>query len=89
VPQDGDRVLLPRDIDGSVQKLAIQVGHRRRDASVRCYLDEHDLGVSVRFRDFLVRPDPGPHTVLCQDDEGSRAQVRFQVAWTEKALRPR
>lgn len=89
VPENGDRILLPRDIDGSVQKLAIQVGHRRRDASVRCYLDEHDLGISVRFRDFLVQPAPGPHTVLCQDDEGSRAQVRFEVAWTEKALRPR
>jgi penicillin-binding protein 1C len=89
VPENGDRVLLPRDIDGSVQKLAIQVGHRRRDASVRCYLDDEDLGVSVRFRDFLVQPRPGPHRVVCLDDEGSRAEVRFDVAWTEKALRPR
>jgi len=85
VPEPGARVLLPRDIDGSVQKLAIQVRHRRRDASVRCFLDDQDLGLSARFRDFLVQPQPGPHTVLCQDDEGSRADVRFEVAWTDKA----
>jgi len=90
IPENGSRVLLPRDIDGTVQKLAIQVGHRRRDAAVRCFLDQTDLGISERFRDFLVQPSPGTHTVLCQDDEGSQARARFSVEWTDRAAhRPR
>jgi len=87
VPEAGSHIVLPRDIDGSVQKLAIQVGHRQRDAAVRCFLDETDLGVSQRFRDFLVQPAPGAHTILCQDDAGSQARVRFTVEWSDRALK--
>jgi len=87
IPEDGSRIVLPLDIDGTVQKLAIQVGHRDPGASVRCFLDEQDLGTSDRFRDFLVRPDPGAHEVLCQDENGARARARFQVEWSEKASR--
>jgi len=87
IPEEGSRIVLPRDIDGSVQKLAIQVGHRERDAAVRCFLDEKDLGISEQFRDFLVQPAPGAHTVLCQDDEGSQARARFSVQWSDRALR--
>lgn len=87
IPEEGSRIVLPLDIDGSVQKLAIQVGHRDPAASIRCFLDERDLGASDRFRDFLVRPDPGPHEVLCQDADGARARARFQVEWSEKASR--
>ena len=79
--------MLPLDIDGTVQKLAIQVGHRDPGASIRCFLDEQDLGISDRFRDFLVRPSPGRHAVLCQDDAGSQARARFDVVWSERALR--
>lgn len=89
LPENGSTIVLPRDIDGSVQKLAIQASHRRADAPIRCFLDQEDLGVSERFRTFLVRPDPGSHAVLCQDEEGSRAVSRFQVRWTERALERR
>lgn len=87
IPENGSRIVLPRDIDGSVQKLAIQVGHRGRDAAIRCFLDDQDLGISERFRDFLARPRPGTHVVLCQDDAGSQDRVRFEVRWSERALR--
>lgn len=86
LPEHGSTVVLPRDIDGSVQKMAIQASHRRADAPIRCFLDQQDLGVSERFRTFLVQPDPGAHVVLCQDEEGSRAVSRFQVRWTDRAL---
>ena len=89
LPENGSMVVLPRDIDGSVQKLAIQASHRRSAAPIRCFLDQEDLGVSERFRTFLVRPDPGPHVVLCQDEEGSRSTARFHVRWTERAMQKR
>lgn len=87
IPEDGSRIVLPRDLDGSVQKLAIQVGHREPGAAVRCFLDQEDLGVSDRFRDFVARPAPGPHVVLCLDDRGSSARSSFHVEWSERALR--
>lgn len=89
LPENGSTVVLPRDIDGSVQKMAIQASHRRADAPIRCFLDQEDLGVSERFRTFLARPEPGAHVVLCQDEEGSRASARFQVRWTNRALQNR
>lgn len=85
IPEPGARIILPRDIDGEVQKLAIQVAHRRREARIQCWLDHRDLGASVRFRDFLVQPDPGDHVVLCQDEEGARDRVAFHVEWTQLA----
>lgn len=88
IPENGSRIVLPRDIDGSIQKLAIQVGHREPGSSVRCFLDQEDLGISDRFRDFLARPEPGVHEVLCEDAEGARAISRFSVEWSEKASRP-
>lgn len=89
LPENGSTIVLPRDIDGSVQKMAVQASHRRSEAPIRCFLDQRDLGVSERYRTFLVRPEPGTHVVLCQDDAGSRAIARFHVRWTDRALEQR
>jgi len=83
VPENGAHLTLPLDLDGTRQRLVVELSHRW-SLPVRCFLDGADLGLSTLSPVWAVQPKPGTHDLLCEDAQGTRAASRFSVDWSEE-----
>lgn len=83
-PTEGIRIFLPRNFDGSREKLILSAAHRREGAELFWYLDQKFIG-STRSENSLKLDSigVGKHRLFVQDSEGSRAEVQFEVFWKE------
>ena len=79
-PEQGSTVYLPRQLDGSVPGIIMQVAHRDPAATLWWHLDDGYLGETKFVHKMSVKPDPGPHTATVVDAEGRTVSVRFTVS---------
>ena len=79
-PEQGSTVYLPRQLDGSVPGIVMQVAHRDPAATLWWHLDDGYLGETKYVHKMSVKPAPGPHTATVVDAEGRTVSVRFTVS---------
>lgn len=84
LPENGTTLTIPLDLTGAPQKIVAEVRHRLPDASIRCFLDQKDLGRNDRFRSWSFSPPPGPHLLTCTDDKGETVQAAFRIEHSTK-----
>lgn len=79
-PEKGSVVWIPRQLDGSVQGIIIQLAHRRASSTVWWHLDQNYVGETRFIHQMQLNPPPGKHTVTAVDEEGNSVSLPFTVA---------
>ncbi len=78
-PKSGAKFYLPRELDGSLQKLMLKAGHQERDKRLYWYVDGTFIG-ETRGKHYLARSFPqGDHRLVVVDEDGNRAESAFRV----------
>jgi penicillin-binding protein 1C len=78
-PQSGFRIVLTKQMDGSIGRLIMQAAHRRPDATIYWHLDKRYLGQTVHPHQMVTLPDTGRHTITLVDGEGLSLSQTFSV----------
>ncbi len=79
-PTNGIRVFVPRNFGGVREKLYFSAAHRRSDAELFWYLDNHYIGSTVGTAKLMLDSITiGKHTLFVQDGDGSRVSCSFQA----------
>ncbi len=78
-PQNGFRIVLTRQRDGSTGRLIMQATHRRSDAVIHWHMDTAYLGTTTGQHQLPVLPEVGRHVVTLVDDEGNSLTGYFRV----------
>lgn len=83
-PRQTTRILVPRDLDGSLSPTVFQVAHRNPDARIYWHLDQTYLGTTQFFHQFAFAPSPGRHLVTLVDEQGNRLEQWMEFSEGKK-----
>lgn len=78
-PEQGARLLLPIELDGTMGHAVVEVAHRDAGAAVDWDLDGSYLGRTQGEHRMALAPAVGPHRLTLTDQRGNRIEHRFQV----------
>jgi len=78
-PRANARLWLPRDLDGSRQRLVMRVAHRSPEPNLSWYLDDRFIGSTRSRHTRAASVDRGWHTLEVVDATGHRDRSRFYV----------
>lgn len=79
-PENGAVILIPRQLDGSVQGITFNLAHRDPAATIYWHLDNEYLGQTSLIHQMSITPSPGKHTVTVVDGQGNTISVGFTIA---------
>jgi penicillin-binding protein 1C len=78
-PVSNARLWIPRDFDGTLQKITFTVAHRVPDRKVFWYLDNVYMGVTIRRHKMAFKLSTGRHRLEVVDEAGNRARRQFSI----------
>lgn len=78
-PVPNARLWIPRDFDGTLQKITFTVAHRVPDRKVFWYLDNVYMGFTVRRHKMAFKLSAGQHRLEVVDEAGNRARRHFSI----------
>ncbi len=78
-PQKWSRLWLPRDFDGSLQRVTLRAAHREKDRKIFWYLDDQYLGKTKDKHTKSIQLAKGWHSLEVVDEIGNRDKRTFHV----------
>ncbi len=78
-PDNGSKVLVPVELDGSRGNMVVEVAHRDRNATVHWDLDGNYLGATVGEHRMALSPSDGDHLLTLTDYAGHILRRSFTV----------
>jgi penicillin-binding protein 1C len=78
-PVEGVKILVPRDYDGSYEKVVFSAKHQRPGGHLFWYLDGMLIGETSGTHELPVDLEEGAYTLTVQDEEGFRRSVSFEA----------
>lgn len=78
-PESGSTVRIPRQLDGSVKGIILNLAHRDDEATVHWHLDDNYIGDTRFIHQMSVNPEKGKHTVTVVDNDGDSVSIAFYV----------
>lgn len=82
-PRDLSRVLIPREIDGTLGKAVFKAAHKEADALINWYIDNDFMATTSQDHAITVQPPIGDHLLTLVDNKGRRLVLRFEVISTK------
>lgn len=82
-PQQNARIWLPRELDGSYQKITLHAAHRERHHTLYWYLDDRFSGTTREKHVMPVSLPAGWHHLVVLDETGNGDRKRFYVGRRE------
>ena len=79
-PENGSTVVIPRQMDGSVRGIVLNLAHRDPSTTVYWYLDDRYIGQTRHIHELRVNPEPGRHTLSVTDQKGQTLSIVFTVS---------
>jgi penicillin-binding protein 1C len=76
-PDQGERVYVPVDLDGTPEKTVFRAAHRNPRAAIFWHLDGEYLGETTEIHDMEARPGPGKHILTLVDERGEECVRTF------------
>lgn len=81
-PQDGTRVMVPKDLDGRLGRVMFRAVHRDPRARLQWHLNNRYLGETRHFHERALLLSPGWHQLVLVDQHGQRL-----VQWVKALAR--
>ena len=78
-PENGASVRIPRQLDGSLKGIVLNLAHSTPYAEVFWHIDNVYLGSTRHIHQMTVLPAEGRHTVTAVDDEGNSVSISFDA----------
>lgn len=78
-PEQGNKIYLPTEIDGSPGKMVAMLAVRDPATKVFWHLDNEYAGTTVYFHQMEFRPELGVHVLTVVDKTGTEAIVKFEI----------
>lgn len=78
-PKSGSRIIVPYGLDGTLEKVIFEAGHRTSGMVVYWHLDDLYLGQTETIHELELLPEPGKHRLTLTDEQGRTVSVDFEV----------
>ncbi len=78
-PENGASVRIPRQLDGTMKGMVLNLAHSNPSAEVFWHIDNVYLGATRHIHQMTVLPSGGRHTVTAVDNEGNSVSAVFEV----------
>lgn len=79
-PESGSTIHIPRQLDGSVKGIVLNLAHREASIPVYWYMDRDYIGQTRYIHQLTVTPESGKHTLTVTDQNGESLSIVFTVA---------
>lgn len=79
-PENGAVIYIPRQLDGSITGITLNLAHRTPKVNVFWHLDNEYVGQTQMIHQLTLKPSPGKHSVTAVDESGNSISVGFTVA---------
>jgi penicillin-binding protein 1C len=79
-PESGSTIHIPRQLDGSVKGIVLNLAHRESSIPVYWYMDREYIGQTRYIHQLTVSPESGKHTLTVTDQNGESLSIVFTVA---------
>lgn len=76
-PQHNSRVVLTRQLDGSLGAVTLDLAHSDNNATVFWHMDGEYLDQTDHIHKLTLAPSPGEHQLTVVDNYGNSASIRF------------
>jgi penicillin-binding protein 1C len=73
------KILIPKNIDGSLSETIFEIAHRRNTAIIYWHLDEQYLGFTSTFHKMALQPSIGNHILTLVDENGETLVTKFEI----------
>lgn len=78
-PEEGAKIVIPIEIDGSMGSMVMQAATRTTGTSVYWDIDGTFLGETLHIHEMQAAPRAGKHTLTITDSHGSRKVRHFEI----------
>lgn len=78
-PRDQAKVLIPRELNGSLGKAVFKAAHKDSDATIYWYIDQEYIAATSKDHEIAVQSNIGNHLLTLIDNKGRRLVLRFEV----------
>jgi len=78
-PENGSTINIPRQLDGSVKGIVVNLAHRSPSIQVYWYLDNSYIGQSRYIHQITINPEAGRHSLSAVDQNGESISITFSV----------
>lgn len=79
-PEDGNRIHIPRMLDGSGGSIIFNLAHSNPQTEVFWHLDQNYIGSTRHLHQLSIRPEDGHHTMTVVDENGNQAFISFTTS---------
>jgi penicillin-binding protein 1C len=78
-PVDGIKIFVPRDFDGTYEKVVFEAKHQQPSTHLFWFLDGSFIGETKNEHNFPIDLDPGSYKLTVQDEAGFSRTVFFDA----------
>jgi penicillin-binding protein 1C len=78
-PQGNTQVYLPRQLDGSVSDITLELAHSKRDATVFWHINNEYIASTADFHKLSVKLPEGRNSITVVDNEGNTLSCQIDV----------
>jgi penicillin-binding protein 1C len=78
-PKDGSGIFIPRNLNGSWEKVVFEIAHRQPETMVYWHLDDEFIGTTQFEHNLEVSAAAGNHTMTVVDEKGESVSWRFEA----------
>ncbi len=78
-PENGSRITLPRQLDGTAGEMVLNLAHHNRDATVYWHIDQDYMGETRFVHQMRIHPSSGDHIITVVDNFGNTLSVRITI----------
>lgn len=78
-PFEDAKIYVPVELDGTTGRTVLEAVHRNPETLVYWHLNGEFKGVTSRFHQLSVLPEPGKHKLVLVDENGERLTIEFDV----------
>ena len=78
-PENGSVISLPKQLDGSLGEIVLNLAHHDKDATVYWHLDQEYIGETRFIHQKRVLPAKGKHSITVTDNHGDSITVSITI----------
>ncbi len=78
-PENGSRITLPRQLDGTAGEMVLNLAHHNRDATVYWHIDQDYMGETRFVHQMRIHPSSGDHIITVVDNFGNTLSIKITI----------